>query len=109
MKIDDYMEKAMTTALPSALNMQYMGFNLVAEVGEVLGIEAKVLRDHEGNFQSVPDMEALQKKELGDAFWQLVGICFVKGYLPSELLQANLDKLADRQKRGVIGGSGDTR
>lgn len=107
MEIDEYMIKAMQTALPSALNMQYMGFNLVAEVGEILGHEAKAVRDTDGVLSA--EREALQRKEVGDAFWQLVGICFVKGWIPSQIMQENLDKLKSRQERGTIGGSGDER
>lgn len=107
MEIDEYMVRAMQTALPSALNMQYMGFNLVAEVGELLGHEAKAVRDTDGILSE--ERERLQRKEAGDAFWQLIGICFVKGWVPSEILGENLDKLKSRQERGTIGGSGDER
>lgn len=107
MNLNEYQERAMTTALPTALNMQYMAFNMMSELGEFMGYEAKAVRDNDG---LVPEeKELLQKKELGDMFWQLAGMAEVKGWLLEDVAQINLNKLAGRQLRDVIGGSGDER
>ena len=48
-------------------------------------------------------------KEAGDILWQLAGLCKVMGWELDSIAQMNLKKLASRQKRGVIDGSGDNR
>lgn len=59
---------------------------------------------------SVSDEEAeLIKKEAGDVLWQLAGVCTVMGWSLDEVAEQNLAKLASRQQRGVIDGSGDMR
>lgn len=47
--------------------------------------------------------------EAGDILWQLSGLCSVMGWSLEEVGRRNLQKLADRQKRGVIDGNGDNR
>lgn len=107
MELNDYQDRAMSTAMPTALNMQYMAYNMMSELGEFMGYEAKAVRDTGG---IVPDEKVLlQKKELGDMLWQLAGMAEVKGWTLEEIAGINLDKLAGRKSRNVIGGSGDDR
>ena len=49
------------------------------------------------------------QKEAGDILWQLAGLCSVMGWSLEDIAQQNLDKLADRQRRGKIDGEGDNR
>ena len=49
------------------------------------------------------------QKEAGDILWQLAGLCRVMGWSLEDIAQQNLDKLADRQRRGKIDGEGDNR
>lgn len=58
--------------------------------------------------KNVKDDKDLQK-ECGDILWQLAGLCTVMGWSLEDIAQQNLDKLASRQKRNVIGGNGDNR
>jgi NTP pyrophosphatase (non-canonical NTP hydrolase) len=62
----------------------------------------KYIRD--GNL----DRDAL-KKELGDAVYYWARICRYFDFEPSEVLQANIEKLESRRKRGVLRGDGDNR
>ena len=48
-------------------------------------------------------------KELGDIAWYLAVLAFELDYTLEEIMQMNLDKLASRQQRGVLSGSGDSR
>lgn len=105
MNFDDYQTRAMQTALPSALNPTYMIANLAAEAGEVAGAYAKAGRDG----WSAEDFAERMVGELGDCVWQIAGVCEVLGLSLEEVAEANLAKLADRQRRGKIGGSGDAR
>lgn len=171
MNLKEYQDAAFKTALPTALNWEYITHNLLAEAHEfaakVYGGYAKKVRDGKE-----PDMTALAH-ELGDVAWHvaigldmanihtgvlrvqqpartylrdafasdLVGLaqaaynrldgdeidCLGVSYLEdmwrlitrscqptlgirfADVLQMNLDKLAARQARGTISGSGDNR
>ena len=75
----------MTTCMASSENFSYMFLNLVGEVGEFASKVAKAIRR------------------------QLSGLCTVMGWKLEDIAQQNLDKLASRQQRNVIDGSGDNR
>lgn len=105
MNFQDYQTRAMQTALPSALNLTYMIANLAAEAGEVAGVYAKACRDG----WSAEDFAERMVGELGDVCWMVAGVCEVLGLSLEEVAEANLAKLADRQARGTISGSGDLR
>lgn len=47
--------------------------------------------------------------ELGDVLWYTAALATEFGLDLREIAEANLAKLEDRQRRGVIGGSGDNR
>jgi NTP pyrophosphatase (non-canonical NTP hydrolase) len=104
MTLDQYQRSAMTFRLPTA-DRQYALLNLVAEAGEVAGKAAKHIRDG-------GDINAYNEsinKELGDVMWQVAAVAKDHGLTLSEICQHNLEKLASRQQRNVIQGSGDTR
>lgn len=101
---DDYQFKATLSRLHSA-SSHYLFLNLAAEVGEVLSLEAKLIRDG-GDFDTY--RQAL-KKELGDVLWHVACLANEHGFNLSEIAQTNIDKLADRKARNVIQGSGDER
>ena len=128
MELNDYQNKAMSTCMDSSRNMSYMAMGLVSEVGEFAGKIAKAIRKgdvHIGNndqdsdlhytigFMAGPDRcrewESDLKHELGDILWFAAGIAEVMGWTLEEVAQENIDKLASRQKRGVIEGNGDNR
>lgn len=122
MHLNEYQEKAMQTCMPSCDNVSYMLLNLQAEVGELSGKIAKAIRKEqlhiEGNdvvfYANATDEEILQFRkdvagELGDVLWQLSGLCMELGFDLNDVAHQNLQKLADRQQRGVIDGNGDYR
>ena len=103
----------MTTCMASSENFSYMFLNLVGEVGEFASKVAKAIRKEE-NFIDDNDLanaidDAELQKEAGDILWQLSGLCTVMGWNFEDIAQQNLDKLASRQQRNVIDGSGDNR
>lgn len=108
MDIDLYQERAMSTALDSALNFMYLSAGSTAELGEALGILAKHARDNPGQPLSEEQRNDLTK-EIGDVYWFLALFQHLVGIKGSDVLQVNVDKLMSRKKRGVIGGSGDER
>ena len=128
MELNEYQDRAMSTCMPSCNNISYMLLNLVAEVGEFSGKLAKAIRKEHvsiGGFSpdninklAIPinplrfDLVAFDeelKKEAGDILWQFAGLCRVMGWSLDEVGVGNLEKLEDREQRGVIDGDGDNR
>ena len=117
MELNEYQRRAMETCMESCANDSYMLLNLVAEVGELAGKIAKGLRREEievceGNYLLNQNHRYDDKDlmlEAGDILWQLAGLCKMMGWTLEDVAQANLDKLASRQQRGVIDGNGDHR
>ena len=116
----------MTTCMASSENFSYMFLNLVGEVGEFASKVAKAIR--KGKFainlsdldvvwdkadeqeeEELRQMNQELQKEAGDILWQLSGLCSVMGWKLEDIAQQNLEKLASRQQRNVIDGSGDNR
>ena len=113
MTLEEYQKQAMTTCMASSENFSYMFLNLVGEVGEFASKVAKAIRKNQisvvyNEIVGTTDAEELQK-EAGDILWQLSGLCSVMGWKLEDIAQQNLDKLASRQQRNVIDGSGDNR
>lgn len=119
MTLNEYQRKAMSTRMTTC-NDVYMLLNLVGEIGELTSKIAKQIR--KGNtkinengliqYDLGEDFEAFEKelkKEAGDVLWQLAGFCAAMGWTLDEVAQLNISKLASRQQRGVIDGSGDNR
>jgi NTP pyrophosphatase (non-canonical NTP hydrolase) len=104
MNIDSYQRSAMTFRLPTA-DREYALLNLFAEAGEVAGKAAKHRRDG----GDVEEYNMHIKKELGDVMWQVAAVAKDHGWMLSQICEHNLEKLASRQKRDAIQGSGDLR
>lgn len=103
----EYQQRAIETALPSALDMNYLAPGLAAEAGEVAGKWAKVVRDDAGLLTAEKRLEIL--KEIGDTMWFMALLSHYLNHDLGDIAQDNVDKLADRKERGVLGGSGDNR
>jgi len=109
MDINEYQQMARRTAIyPNAgQNMTYPTLGLAGEAGEVAEKVKKVIRDKDGVLDD--DARAAISKELGDVLWYVAQIASELGLDLSNVAQGNLDKLADRAKRGTIKGNGDNR
>ena len=110
MSFDDYQKKAIVTNLRKddqfkELMQQVLG--LADESGEVLGKVKKWIRDDNADFEKL-DRENL-KKELGDILWYIAVVADDLGLSLDNIASYNIEKLASRQKRGKITGSGDDR
>lgn len=101
---DEYQFKCGLTRLNTASDL-YCFLNLAAEAGEVLSLEAKLLRDG-GN---IVEYREKLKKELGDVLWHVAMIAKDHGFSLSEVAQENIDKLTSRMARNTITGNGDDR
>jgi len=111
MELNDYQEAASTTAIyrekiddENAL-LNYALLGLVGEAGELANTWKKYYRDG----LDLDDVIDKLGTELGDVLWYVSQLAIELGFDLEFLAQANLSKLADRQKRNVISGSGDNR
>ena len=82
-----------------------LALGLVGEAGEIAEKVKKYLR---GDFP-LEDLKKHISKEAGDQLWYLSEFLSIFDIKLSDIAQQNLDKLADRRKRGQIIGSGDDR
>jgi NTP pyrophosphatase (non-canonical NTP hydrolase) len=109
MDFNTYQTAALQTAVypDPGFNFAYPALGLVGEAGEVADKLKKVIRDNDGVL-TTPVRDAVAK-ELGDVMWYLSVLAYEMDYDLNKIAQMNLDKLASRQQRGVISGSGDCR
>lgn len=83
-------------------DLAIMSLGLSGETGEVMEHVKKLFRDKH------LDKEEL-KKELGDVVFYWARIVRFFGFLPSDILSANIAKLESRRERGTQRGDGDNR
>ena len=107
----EYQQRAHALAIyPEERAVEYVALGLASEAGEVAGKVKKAIRDgrhwtgeqREDHRQSVLD-------EASDVAWYLSELTRQYGSTLEELFSRNIAKLESRQRRGVIGGSGDSR
>ncbi len=109
MTFDDYQHKALKTARSKDAKDEFVHLvlGLVGESGEIAEKVKKLVRDHETDLSKL-DVDDM-KKELGDVLWYAAVLANYLDISFDDVAQANIDKLASRQRRGVLGGSGDNR
>jgi NTP pyrophosphatase (non-canonical NTP hydrolase) len=110
MTVDDYQKQALTTALKSDdefKDMMHWVLGLNGEAGEVAEKLKKIIRDKNGEISETDKQELA--KELGDVLWYLAVFAHDLGMSFDEIAATNLQKLADRQNRNMLRGSGDNR
>jgi NTP pyrophosphatase (non-canonical NTP hydrolase) len=88
-------------------NLAYPTLGLNGEAGEVAEIVKKLYRDR-GGILDASTRKALAK-ELGDVLWYVAAICAEANLDMQSVAELNVEKLADRQSRDVLHGSGDNR
>jgi NTP pyrophosphatase (non-canonical NTP hydrolase) len=106
---NDYQTAALKTAIypNQGNNLIYPLLGLVGEAGEVAEKVKKLIRDGDGILTD-PDREKIAL-EVSDTCWYLAVLAYELDFTLEEVMQMNLDKLASRQERGVLSGSGDNR
>jgi len=109
MTLDEYQKLALKTASVPDFNQElaHRVLGLVGETGEIAEKLKKIYRDHGGDVKKL-DINDI-KSELGDVLWYLATLADLLGISFEEIGTYNIEKLADRQKRGKLGGSGDNR
>lgn len=99
------------TNIEISLPYTYPAFALAEEAGEVCGKIAKFVRKSQ---QANDDLtiRALRNaigKELGDVLYQVSEVARQFNFSLQEIVDMNVEKLDDRQARGVLEGTGDNR
>lgn len=108
LEMDAYQSVAATTAkYPEGRGLEYVVLGLASEAGEVAGKLKKAIRDEGGVI--TPERRQQLISELGDVLWYCAMIALELNTTLSSVAQQNMDKLLDRNTRGVIGGDGDKR
>ena len=100
---DVFQEECKKTAIyPKSQGLVYTTLGLMNESGEVGGKVKKMIRDGHIDDKAVA-------YELFDVMWYTAMCAEELGYDLSEIAAMGLEKLRDRQERGVLKGEGDNR
>ena len=105
----DYQARACETAIfPMHRATEYLTLGLTGEAGEIANKVKKFIRD------GATKDEYLAKRieigyEIGDVLWYCAVLAEELEMNLGHIMEKNLEKLADRHKRGKISGSGDNR
>ena len=109
MRFSEYQALSRETAIyPNAGdNIVYPALGLCGEAGETAEKVKKAMRDDGGTLTE--ERRAAIAAELGDVLWYVAQLATEAGLELETIAEANLEKLASRQRRSVLQGSGDTR
>ena len=105
----EYQSRACETAIfPKHRATEYLTLGLTGEAGEIANKVKKFIRD------GATKDEYLAKRieigyEIGDVLWYCAVLAEELEMNLGHIMEKNLEKLADRHKRGKISGSGDNR
>ena len=110
MTFDDYQQLALKTAqndYEPTMQRTIWAMGVAGEAGEVIEKWKKIIAYKQGVVSDEDKAEL--GKELGDVIWYIAVLAESLGLTFEEVMQVNVKKLADRQKRNVIKGAGDNR
>ena len=121
---DSYQSAATVTAIYPGQGeiegLMYAALGLAGEAGEVANKIKKVWRDETGfeyrdnafgglTLEYHDKLKKDLQAELSDVLWYVAALCNELGISMEQGAHDNLAKLESRQRRGVLGGSGDVR
>jgi NTP pyrophosphatase (non-canonical NTP hydrolase) len=107
MNMNDYQIKALSTAVDEGFELEHRYLGIAGEAGEIAEIFKKWYRDDKADKNKL-DKQRLAS-ELGDLLWYVATLADCLGYELEQIATANVAKLADRQERDKLRGSGDHR
>jgi len=111
MTFDDYQNKALTTAIkhPDPLMEKTIwAMGVAGEAGEIIEKWKKIVAYDGGKFNDKATLDDLSK-EIADVVWYCAVFADSLGLSFGDIMQKNVEKLADRKKRNVLKGRGDNR
>jgi NTP pyrophosphatase (non-canonical NTP hydrolase) len=109
LSLKDYQKTALKTARGHEKHDElfHLVLGLTGEAGEIAEKFKKLVRDKDSDVKQL-DLDDMSK-ELGDVLWYVAVLADFLGLSLEDIGRDNLAKLANRQQRGVIQGSGDNR
>ncbi len=109
MDLDEYQRGALRTAAPrdKRNELLHLVLGLVGESGEIAEKFKKWVRDLDSDESRIDRADIA--KELGDVLWYVAVLADYLDVSLDEIAATNLAKLASRQDRGALAGSGDDR
>lgn len=110
MTFDDYQKQALTTAITNPdplMDKTIWAMGISGEAGEVLEKWKKIVAYKDGVISDDDKAELI--KELGDVVWYVAVMAHSLGISFDEVMERNVQKLADRQQRNILKGAGDNR
>ena len=109
MTFNEYQLKTRETAVypDQGRDFVYPALGLAGEAGEVVDKVKKLWRDKDKQLDEGDRQEIA--KEMGDVLWYLAQLATELDLELDSVSQLNIEKIASRQARGVIKGSGDSR
>ncbi|GAA4066602.1 nucleoside triphosphate pyrophosphohydrolase family protein [Nonomuraea soli] len=109
MELDEYQRAALRTAAPrdKRNELLHLVLGLVGESGEIAEKFKKWVRDLDSDESRIDRADIA--KELGDVLWYVAVLADYLDLSLDDVARTNLAKLAGRQDRGVLRGSGDDR
>lgn len=116
MKLDEYQQAALETAFyPVEYKVIYPALGMSGEAGECADKVKKIIRDtvllkdSQGRIILSEEQKKSLALEIGDVMWYCAVLAHDVGLSLEEVAQMNVDKLASRQQRNKLSGSGDNR
>lgn len=109
MDLKTYQDHALKTAVYPRIgfNWQYPLIGLGGELGELMNILKKTIRDDHNKITEIKKEKL--KDELGDIFWYLVVLCWELKIDPDLVLELNIDKLEARKNNNTLHDTGDRK
>lgn len=109
MNFKEYQKRAADTALYPNVGENYMypALGLAGEAGEISNKVKKIERDFGGKITD--EVREMVKAEMGDLLWYMAQLASELGLDLETIATENIEKLASRKERGVLGGNGDLR
>lgn len=109
MNFKEYQKHAADTAMYPNVGENYMypALGLAGEAGEISNKVKKIERDFGGKITD--EVQEMVKAEMGDLLWYMAQLASELGLDLETIATENIEKLASRKERGVLGGNGDLR
>lgn len=112
MDLNEYQVRAGDSDNCAHIGLTYYALGLAGEAGECADKLKKHFRDDADELLGgalAPERQEAMKKELGDVLWYVARFAHHLGFTLEDVGQTNIDKLASRMERGLLGGDGDNR
>lgn len=107
MDLNEYQKRIEDTWISNPCDTERIVLGICGETGEIAEKFKKYYRgDYENDYENF--LKSISK-EIGDVQYYLAKLCNEYNLNMQDILEENIKKLSDRQKRGKLKGNGDER